>query len=239
MVYVIARRRKYPVDPWPGFRKIGREFVSAAVPLLTPVIILGGTLSGIFTPTESGAVAAVYALFLGIFVYKEIKWDNFRKVLLDTAINTAIIGIIVAICGIFSWILTLEQVPQSLASFVFSITSNRILILAMLNVLFLILGCFIDATPMILLIVPVLLPLLEKAQVDLVHFGIIICVNAVIGMLTPPVGVCLYAVSAIFNLSIEHLARKMFPFIVMLVVALMIVTYVPWVSLFLPSLFFH
>ena len=109
----------------------------------------------------------------------------------------------------------------------------------MLNIIFLILGCFIDAAPMILLVVPVLLPLLEKAGIDLVHFGIILCVNAVIGMLTPPVGVCLYAVSAISNLPIERLARKMFPFIVMLIVALMIVTYVPWVSLFLPSLFFH
>jgi C4-dicarboxylate transporter DctM subunit len=236
MVYVLSVRRKYPVDPWPGLRKIGREFLRASVPLMTPIIILGGTLGGIFTPTESGAVAAVYALILGVFIYREITWESFKKVFLDTAINTGIIGIIVGICGIFSWVLTMQQVPQMLATFVFGITQNKHLILVMLNVIFLFMGCFIDAAPMILLVVPVLLPLLTTAGIDLVHFGIIICLNTAIGMLTPPVGVCLYAVAAISNLSIEYLAWRMLPFMTMLVVALILITFIPQISLFLPNL---
>jgi tripartite ATP-independent transporter DctM subunit len=238
MVYYISKKKNYPTDPWPGFKKIFYDFNRAIIPLFTPIIIVGGIISGLFSPTEAGLIAAVYAFLLGKFYYKKLKWSDFKDILLDTAMTTANIGFIIGVSGIFSWIITIEGVPQALASFIFSITSNKYVILLMLNVVVLILGCFIDAGPLIILLVPILVPLLNIAQIDLIHFGVVITINAIIGTITPPVGTCLYAVSGVSKLPIETIAIKTLPFLIMLIIALLIITYFPAITLYLPNLIF-
>jgi len=236
MVYIMAHKRNYPRDKWGGLKNIVFAFKAALLPLLTPIIIIAGITSGIFTPTEAGAVAVVYTLILGIFIFKEIKWPNLKSALLNTAMTTALIGFILAVSGIFSWIITFEGVPRDLVNLITSITSNKLVILLLINIAVIILGCFIDAAPLIIVLVPVLLPLLQILNIDLIHFGIIICINAMIGTITPPVGTCLYAVSSISGLPVDKLTKGVLPFLLMLIIALLIVTFVPQVSLFLPRL---
>jgi C4-dicarboxylate transporter, DctM subunit len=206
------------------------------LPLLTPLIIIVGIVSGIFTPTEAGAVAAIYSLILGVFVFKEIKWQNFITALINTAMTTSLIGFILAVSGIFSWIITIEGVPRDIVNMITAMTSNKIVVLLIINIVILILGCFIDAAPLIILLVPVLLPLLEFYHIDLIHFGIIISINSMIGTITPPVGTCLYAVNSISGVRVDRLVKGVIPFLVMLVIALLIVTFIPQISLFLPEL---
>ncbi len=236
MVYFMAIIRNYPHNNWAGWKKIFQSFYGALLPLLTPLIIIIGIVSGIFTPTEAGAVAALYTFLLGIFVFKKINWKNFKSALIDTAMTTALIGIIIGVSGIFSWIITIEGIPRQLVQFIMSLTSNKIVILLLINLVVLILGCFIDAAPLILLLVPVLLPLLNMLNIDLIHFGIIISINSMIGTITPPVGTCLYAVSSVSGLPIERLARSVIPFLVMLIIALLIITFIPQISLWFPNL---
>jgi len=236
MVYIISRNKNFPVSKKASLNEIFHNLFIAIPSLLVGLIIVGGILGGIFTPSEAGAVAAVYAFILGVFVYKEIKFKDLKRIILDTAISSAMIMIIVGISGLFSWILAMEQVPQSIVNYVFSLTSNKMVILLLLNCMILILGCFLDATPIILIVVPVLLPLLQKVGIDLLHFGVIISLNTMIGLITPPVGVCLYAVSSVAKIPVEKIIKPLIPFFIMLVIALLIVTYVPSLVLFLPNL---
>ena len=181
-------------------------------------------------------MAALYTLFLGVFVFKKINWENFKTALLDTAMITSLIGIIIGISGIFSWIITIEGIPRQLVQLITSLTTNKYVILLLINLVVLILGCFIDAAPLIILLVPVLLPLLHMLNIDLVHFGIIISVNSMIGTITPPVGTCLYAVSSVSKLPIDRLTKSVLPFLFMLIIALLIITFIPQISLWLPDL---
>jgi tripartite ATP-independent transporter DctM subunit len=236
MVYIIAQKRNYPREKWAGWKNIFRCFLDALLPLLTPLIIIVGIVTGIFTPTEAGAVASLYTLFLGVFVYRKINYNNFKLALIDTAKITALVGMILGVSGIFSWIITMEGIPRQLVILVTSLTDNKFIILLIINLVVLILGCFIDAAPLIILLVPVLLPLLIKLDINFVHFGIIISINSMIGTITPPVGTCLYAVSSISDVSVDRLTRGVFPFLVVLIIALLIVTFVPQISLWFPNL---
>lgn len=236
MVYIIAQKRNYPREKWAGWKNIFRCFLDALLPLLTPLIIIVGIVTGIFTPTEAGAVASLYTLFLGVFVYRKINYNNFKLALIDTAKITALVGMILGVSGIFSWIITMEGIPRQLVILVTSLTDNKFIILLIINLVVLILGCFIDAAPLIILLVPVLLPLLIKLDINFVHFGIIISINSMIGTITPPVGTCLYAVSSISDVSVDRLTKGVFPFLVVLIIALLIVTFVPQISLWFPNL---
>ena len=236
MVYIMAHRRNYPKETWLGWKNIFRSFFDALLPLLTPIIIIAGIVTGIFTPTEAGAVASLYTLFLGVFVYKKIKYHNLKLALVNTAKTTALVGIILGVSGIFSWIITIEGIPRELVKLVLSLTDNKFIILLIINLVVLILGCFIDAAPLIILLVPVLLPLLIQLDINFVHFGIIISINSMIGTITPPVGTCLYAVSSISDVSVERLTKGVLPFLLMLVIALLIVTFFPEISLWFPNL---
>jgi tripartite ATP-independent transporter DctM subunit len=238
MVFIIAKKRNYPTDSWPGLKTIFIDFCQAIIPLLTPLIILGGISFGWFTATEAGVVAAVYALLVGLFVYRLLSWKTIIEAFKDTAFSTATIGVVIAICGVFSWIVALEGVPQALANFIFSITTNKILILLILNIVILILGCFIDAGPLVVMLVPVLLPLVEGMGINLIHFGVIIVVNVIIGTITPPVGTCLFAITKVSELPMQRVVPSLLPFLFMLVVALGLITYIPQISMFLPNLLF-
>lgn len=238
VVYIICGRRNYPIDQRASFKKIVYAFSRTIIPLLTPVILIGGILSGIFTPTESSAIACFYALIIGIFVYKELGWRNLLRVFFNTSLTVGLIGIIVGFSGVFSWILAKESIPQAVAVFVLSLTSNKHLILLMINIVLIVAGCFLDAGPLIIISAPALLPLLKSLNIDLVYFGVVMCINVSIGMITPPVGSCLYAVVGITGVPIDRLGKAIIPFFIVLVVALMIITYIPWLSLFLPNLLF-
>jgi tripartite ATP-independent transporter DctM subunit len=206
--------------------------------LLTPVIIIGGIYSGLFTPTEAAMIAVVYATILG-FIYREMSWRKIWQILCETSVTVGVIMFIIGITGAFAWWLSLEKIPQIFTNFVYGVTQDRLLILLFINVIILIEGCFLDATPIVLIMVPILMPLLKALDVDMVYFGILISVNTMIGLTTPPVGVCLFGVSAIARLPIEKIVKAYLPFLAILVAVLLLLTVFPQISTFLPGLLFQ
>lgn len=201
--------------------------------LIMPAIILGGIYSGIFTPTEAGAVAAIYGLFVGLFVYKELKLKDLPKVLCNTAVSAAVIMIIMATVITFSYVLTREQIPQKIAEFLLSITTNKYVLLFLFNIIVLIAGCFMQSSAAIALLTPMLLPVLTSVGVSPYLVGIVFIVNMAVGMITPPVGSCLFVACNIADIDFETLVKAIVPYIIVLVAALFVVTYVEPISLFL------
>ena len=236
-VYVISKKRKYPSYPRATFRQLLIATRDAFPVLLTPVIIIGGIYTGYFTPTEAAMIAVVYAVTLGFF-YGEISFRAIWQILRETSVTVGVIMFIIGITGAFAWWLSLEKIPLLFTEYIYSLTHDRMLILLMINLIILVEGCFLDATPIVLIMVPILMPLLKTLNVDMVYFGILISVNTMIGLTTPPVGVCLYAVSAIAKLPMERIVRAYIPFLTILIVVLFLLQVFPQLSLFLPNLLF-
>jgi tripartite ATP-independent transporter DctM subunit len=234
-----ARSRNYRRDASFSFTRLGSSFQRAFLPLLTPVILVGGMVTGVFTPTEAAIAATAYAMFLGLFVYRSLSWRGFVRVSLETMETTAIILLIVAGASIFGYLITTTKITDQLADFVLSITRNPWLILFLVNVFLLIIGCFMETIAAITILVPVLLPLMEKIGVDPVHFGVIMVLNLMIGLLTPPVGMVLYILARVANLSFERTMKACGPFLLPLLVTLALVTYWPQMVLFVPNLFYR
>ncbi len=233
--YVIARRRDYPADPRIKLGALGRATVGALLPLGMPVIILGGILAGIMTPTEAAAGGAAYAFCLGFFVYHELKLANLGHLLVETGIGTASVLIIISAAQPMGWVLTFEQASEGLMrALAGNFTNWQVLLL--INIAVLILGCFMDGLAIMMMVVPVLLPLLQQLQIDLVHFGVLFTINIMIGTVTPPVGVGMYIVCSLGKVTMAEFAREAWPFIIALIIALFIVTYLPVLSLWLPNL---
>lgn len=201
--------------------------------LLVPVIILGGIYGGIMTPTESAAVAALYGLIIGMFVYKELSLKKLWEASIDATRTSSIIIILMAMATIFGNIMTIEQIPETIAGFVLNFTDNKIIILLLINILLLIIGIFMEALAAIVIITPVLLPIAIGVGVDPIHFGVIMVVSLAIGFITPPVGVNLFVASGIAKVGIEKIAKASFPFLVIMIFILMVITYVPSISLVL------
>jgi tripartite ATP-independent transporter DctM subunit len=236
-VYIISKKRKYPSYPRATFRQLLIATRDAFPVLLTPVIIIGGIYTGYFTPTEAAMIAVVYAVILGFF-YGEISFRAIWQILRETSVTVGVIMFIVGITGAFAWWLSLEKIPLLFTEYIYSLTHDRMLILLMINFIILVEGCFLDATPIVLIMVPILMPLLKTLNVDMVYFGILISVNTMIGLTTPPVGVCLYGVSAIAKLPMERIVRAYIPFLTILIVVLFLLQVFPQLSLFLPNLLF-
>jgi tripartite ATP-independent transporter DctM subunit len=211
----------------------------AFLPLMTPVLLIGGMTTGIFTPTEAAIAATAYALVLGMFVYRTLSWRGLIKVSMETTETTAIILLIVAGASIFGWLLTTTKVTDNVAEIVLSITDRPWAVLLIVNVFLLIIGCFMETIAAITILVPVLLPLMEKIGVDPVHFGLIMVLNLMIGLLTPPVGMVLYILARVANISFERTTRACAPFLIPLLVTLAIVTYWPGMVLWLPTMFYR
>jgi tripartite ATP-independent transporter DctM subunit len=190
----------------------------------------------VFTPTEAAAVAVAYALFIGFAVYRNIQIKTLWTFLLSMTHTTAIVFIILSTASIFSWLLTAEQVPQKVATLVLSITTNKYAILLIINIILLIVGCFMDLAAALLILAPVLAPLATKVGVHPLHFGLIMCLNLTIGLTTPPLGACLFTCCSVGNVSLEQITRPVLPLIFALVAVLMLITYVPAVCLTLPRL---
>jgi tripartite ATP-independent transporter DctM subunit len=232
-----ARRQKFPVRPKVlSVRTATEGFINTILAILMPLILLGGILSGVFTPTEAAGVAVLYALIVGFFIYRELKIAACLKIFYETSVLTGTILIILAMAHLFGWILAAETVPEIIANAMTSITGNPILVLLLINILLLFLGTIMETLAAIILMTPILLPLAQSIGIDPIHFGIIMTVNLNIGLATPPLGVCLLVASPIAEVPLEKIALSTVPFLIASIVVLFVITYVPQLVLFLPNL---
>ena len=236
MIFWLARRRGYAPDCAFSFANIGRTFCAAFWPLLTPVIIIGGIISGAFTPTEAAIAAVAYVLFLGIVVYRTLTFEKIKKVTLETAEITGAVMLIVAAATIFAWILTTNRVAEQFSTALLDLTDNKFALLLILNLLLLAIGAFMETIAAITIMVPVLLPVAVALGVDPTHFGVIMILNLMIGLLTPPVGMVLYVLSRVAKIRFETAVAGTLPFLAPLLVILLLLTYVPELTLWLPGL---
>jgi tripartite ATP-independent transporter DctM subunit len=234
--YAYARRRNFPVESQFSLRHVGRAAARAVLPGLTPIIIVAGIVGGVFTATEAGATAVAYALVLGIFVYKKLRFTDIVDIFIDTAVITGLVIFLVLAAFSFAWVITMQRVPDAIAMDLLGRTNNPYMMLLMMNVVILAVGCFLDPTPAILILVPILLPIATQFGIDPVHFGIIFVINMSIALLTPPVGVVLYTTCGICNISVTRAIPPLLPFIAFFVVLLIIFSLLPSVTLFLPEL---
>ena len=224
------------VNPEGGFGEIMTALVKAIPGLLIPVIILGGIYGGIFTPTEAGAVASVYALIVGVFVYRELGWKDMPKVFLESGVSTAVIMFIVGVASLFSYVITVEGVADRISTAVLGVTDNKYLILAAITIILLIVGAFVDAISAFYLFIPILVPILIGVGVDTTTIGVFMTVNLAIGLFTPPVGLNLYVGAGIGKVKLEEVVRGVLPFLVCAIIALLLITYIPAISNWLPDL---
>lgn len=239
MVAYFAHKRGYPRDQKFRIDVLWHTFKAAFLSLMTPIIIVGGILFGIFTPTEAAIAACFYALTLGIVVYRTLSWRRLLRVSMDTIETTAVILFIVAGASIFAWILTSTRTAEAFASIILMISENPIIVLLLINLILLIVGCFLETIAAITILVPVLLPIAVHVGVDPVHFGVIMVLNLMIGLLTPPVGMVLYVLSRVANVTFERAMMATLPFLIPLVVVLAMVTFIPAVTMWLPTLIYR
>jgi len=234
--YLVAVKRGYRAEEFPGWHALLLSFVGAIPGLLTAVIIVGGVLSGIFTVTESGAFGAIYAFVVTLLVYRSITWDNFRTAVRQSVRTTSMVMILIACAGAFAYMLTFYRVPDKTVNLLTTLTENPILILLMINVALLVLGMIMDMAALILICTPIFLPVANSLGVDPYQFGMILLVNLGLGLCTPPVGSCLFVGCAVGKLPMEQAVRTIWPFYLAIFTALMLITFVPAISLTLPGL---
>ena len=232
-----AHKRGYPKGERVPFRQALKIFVDTLWGLMTVVIIMGGILSGIFTATESAAIACLWAFFVTMFIYRDYKWSELPKLMYRTVKTVTIVMILIGFAAAFGAIMTYMQLPMRITEAFTSISDNKYVILMCINIMLLLIGTLMDMAPLILILTPVLLPVTNALGIDPVHFGMIMLVNLGIGLITPPVGSVLFVASAVSKQKIEQVVKAMLPFYAVLFLVLMLVTYIPAISLFLPKLF--
>jgi tripartite ATP-independent transporter DctM subunit len=236
-VYLIAVRRGFPREKLPGCRQLIRSGLAAGPALLSPVLLIGGMTFGVFTPTEAAMAAVCYSLALGLLVYRELTPRATVRLVIELAREVASLTIIIAMGLVFGWILTVERVPQAMAGAIVTLVHSKALVLLAVNLLILLLGCFIESAVLLLVLPPIFVPPLVSIGVDPVHFGIVMIMAVAIGMFTPPVGVALYAVQNFTRSDFGEVVSAVLPWLWPLVIALFIVTYVPWIALSVPRAF--
>ena len=234
--YYFARTRGYPAEAAFSLRGLGQALKKGFWALMIPVVIWGGIFGGIATATEVGGLAALAAILIGVFIYRELKWGNFWKTILDSAMQTAVIMLIVATSAVLGWYLTNEGIPQKLAQSMLGLTQNRYLILFLLNIAFFVAGCFLHSAAAIILIVPIVLPLIKQLGIDPIHFGLMVTINLGVGQQTPPVATVLMTTCAIANLPMWEVFKTGFYYMMVLVALTLLVTYVPQTGLWLVNL---
>ncbi|MFZ5752612.1 MAG: TRAP transporter large permease subunit, partial [Bacillota bacterium] len=239
VIYIQGRKvTTWLVRPRASLKEVTTSFIKAAPSLLVPIIILGGILGGITTPTESAAAASVVAVILGTLVYKKLKLSHIPQILERTGVVSASIMIIVAMANILGWTMALEQVPQTIASFMLSLTSNKYLILLYINIFLLFVGMVMETIAAIIILVPVFLPVISAVGIDPLHFGLVVSFNLVVGLLTPPVGVALFTSSIVTGTPLQKLIKPIWVWVGAAMAVLLILTYVPWLVTFLPRAVF-
>lgn len=236
--YIIAVKRDYPRFEEPfNAAKFKQVLKRALIPLLTPVIIMGGILGGICTPTESAAMADLYALIVGLFVLRTLKWKDLPKILLKTALITSTVFFIFCMGNVLVVLFTINQVPEQLTELILSVSTSPMVFLLMVNIVLLIIGCFMEVGVAIIILVPILAPVATHFGVDPLHFAMIVVVNLCIGLITPPLGVVLFVACGISGSSMESVTKAIWPFLLAIVCVLLLVTYVPAFTLTIPRLF--
>ncbi len=236
MVYIVARRDNLPSEPKAACGGMGKAVWDAIPPLIMPLIILGGILSGVFTATESAVVAVVYGAVLSMVVYRELHLKDIPMILVNSAKLTGVVMLLVGMSSTFAWILATQQIPQMIAQGMLSISTSPWVFMLMVNILFLFVGTFMDATPAIIILVPILFPVATKLGIDPIHFGTVLVMNLGIGFITPPVGTCLYVAASIGKTTLEDLFKPLMPFLTTMIFVLLVVTYWPDLTLFIPRL---
>lgn len=239
IVTIIAHKKNYPRDTQEvNARILWQSFKTSFPALITPILLVGGLLSGWFSPTEVAAVTVAYSLFLGSVVYRELTWKNIYAMAVETVRSSATILFVVACASVFAWILTVEQIPAMMSRFLLGFSQNPYVLLLLVNVLLLLVGMIMDTIAAILVMTPIIYPGLLAVGVDPLHLGIVVVLNLMIGLLTPPVGMSLYMVSVVADQPVELVMRKTLPYFIPLLLSLLIVTLVPALSTFLPNLIF-
>ncbi len=236
VAWMIARKRGYKGERRYEWSERRLALKDAFWAILMPVIILGGIYCGVFTPTEAAVVAVVYGLFAGLFIYKELQFRHLKTIFANAAISTAVIMLIIGTSSAFSWVLTSKKIPQMVTEMLLSFSTNPLVILLLINLLLLFIGTFMETVASIIILVPVMMPVIHALGIDPLHFGIIIVVNLAIGMVTPPLGVCLFVSCGIAKISLEEISIAVLPFIIIMIVDILLLTYVPWLTLVLPKL---
>ncbi|MCP1143522.1 TRAP transporter large permease [Lysinibacillus endophyticus] len=236
IIAFIGMKAQWPVQEKASVKDMMTSLGKVLPALSVPVIIIAGILTGVFTATESAAIACVVAIIVGAFVYRELKLSSIPNVLSQTAITTAVITILIAMANIFGWMLSFEQVPQQIAAWMVSLSDSPVVFLLLVNIFLLFVGMFMDGIAALIILIPIFMPLLPTYGVDPIHFGIIICINLTIGILTPPVGSGLFIASSITKVSIGDLVKSLWPFLIVALIVLLLLTYVPALSLWLPGL---
>jgi tripartite ATP-independent transporter DctM subunit len=236
LIAIISHRRNYPTKEKAKFREIYMSVIHGFLPMLTPLIIIFGILSGIFTPTEASVVALFYCIFIAFFVYKAITLRQFFQILKETALDTAVLLFIIGGSALYSWVLARYQVTDTISSYLSENISSTIVLLILVNLFILLIGCFIDSVPALFLLTPILVPLVVKFGVDPIHFGVIMIFNLMLGLITPPIGTVLFTIQKVTNISFSSLVKEVAPFYVPLFIVLGIITYFPSVVMFLPNL---
>ena len=236
MVGIISHVKKYPTKEKASLREIYKAMIHGFLPMLTPLIIIFGILSGIFTPTEASVVALFYCILIAFFVYKAITVRQFFMILKDTALDTAVLLFIIGGSALYSWVLARYQVTDTITSYLSLNISSPIIMLLLVNLFTLMIGCFIDSVPALFLLTPILVPLVVKFGIDPVHFGVIMIFNLMLGLITPPVGTVLFTIQKITDISFSTLVKEVAPFYIPLFIVLGIITFFPSVVMFLPNL---
>ncbi len=233
-VYIYSRYADLPRSPWRGGRALFFSFLAATPPLFAPVLLIGGMMSGIFSPTEAAAVTVFYALFLAVVVYRDLRPSQIPALLLEMLPMIANLGFIIASSLLFAWVLVIEQVPQTIVEYLTQLSSDKWVLLTIVVFAFLVIGCFVEATIVFLVVAPMLLPTLKAVGISEIHFGIVTVVAMGIGLYTPPVGLALYMLRDMCQISFEEAVKAVTPFLLALVAALAIITYFPEIVLVLP-----
>ena len=235
-VSYISKKRNYPHGERLSRREFMKFTVKALPALVTPVILLGGIYTGVVTPTEAGSLAALYSLIISVVVYRVLGIKDFIKLLIETAKSTAIVGIIVGAAATFSYIVSVEQIPQALSGLILGVTDNKYIFLMIINVLFLILGMFIDTSVITLVFIPIILPIVTTLGIDLVHFGVMITLNMMIGLSTPPFGMLLFITAGVAKAPLKGVIDEAIPMIGVMLLVLLAVTFIPGIVLWLPGI---
>ena len=235
-VYIVSKRRNYPCGESPTLRLLAVTFRRAVLALLMPIIVIGGILSGLFTPTEAAVVASLYALLLGMVVHREITVKQLPEIIWATIVQSVKILFIIAAAGFFGWMMIQQRIPEQIITGLTNLTESPIILMAIIIGVLIALGCFLEGIAVLLITIPVFMPLINQFGIDPIQFGLVMTLCSMIGLLTPPVGMSLYAVSSISGVSVAALSRELWPYLLGIFLVLLVIAYVPAVSLWLPNL---
>jgi len=236
LVVYFSIKRKYPVDAKPKFKEVIQAFKSSFLTILTPIIIIGGILSGVFTPTEAAAIAAAYAFILSVFVYRDLSIKKIIESFANTVASSGMILIIMAMANVFAYVLSRERIPQMVLEFLFQFSDNRVVIWLLLLLFFFVVGFFMEVAAAITVLTPILLPALTALGFDMVHFGVIMVMMLGVGLLTPPVGLCLYVGSNVSGLPLDRVIKATTPYLIPIIIVVLLCTFIPQLVTFIPNM---